>query len=91
MKIVKLILLAFPVFLASLLLVVNPAQASRLKATPAVQMIVVTSTQANRDIATPQINSITHSVIEQTGCSCTNCVQANLHKLQGKLPMAGIF
>jgi flavin reductase (DIM6/NTAB) family NADH-FMN oxidoreductase RutF len=91
MKIVKQILLAFPVFLASLLLVVSPAQASRLKATPAVQMIVVTSTQANLDIAIPQINSITHSVIEQTGCSCTNCVQANLHKLQGKLPMVDIF
>jgi hypothetical protein len=53
-------------------------------------MIVVTSNQANFDIATPQINSITHSVIQQIGCSCTNCVQANLQKLQGKLPMAGI-
>jgi hypothetical protein len=90
MKIVKLILLAFPVLLASLLLVINPAQASRLKATPAVQMIVVSSPQANLDLATPQINNITHSVIEQTGCSCSNCVQTNLHQLQGKLPMAGI-
>ncbi len=90
MKIVKLILLAFPVFLASLLLVVNPAHASRLKAVPAVQMIVVSSTQANFDLVTPQINSITHSVIDQTGCTCSNCVQTNLQKLQGKLPMAGI-
>ncbi|MBD2280756.1 MAG: hypothetical protein HEQ13_14155 [Dolichospermum sp. DEX189] len=91
MKIVKLILLAFPMFFASLLLVVNPAHAANFKPTPAVQMIVVTSTQANLDIVvTPQINSITHSVIEQTGCSCTSCVQANLQKLQGKLPMVGI-
>jgi len=90
MKIVKLILLAFPMFLASLLLVVNPAHASKFKAIPAVQMIVVSSTQANFDLVTPQINSITHSVIEQIGCSCTNCVQANLQKLQGKLPMTGI-
>ena len=90
MKIVKLILLAFPMFFASLLLVVNPAHAANFKPIPAVQMIVVTSNQANFDIATPQINSITHSVIQQIGCNCTNCVQANLQKLQGKLPMAGI-
>ncbi|MBE9251217.1 hypothetical protein IQ226_19190 [Dolichospermum sp. LEGE 00240] len=90
MKIVNLILLAFPLFFASLLLVINPAHASQFKSTSAVQMIVVTSTQANLDIVTPQINNITHSVIEQAGCSCTNCVQANLQKLQGKLPMAGI-
>ncbi|MDP5017274.1 hypothetical protein FJR11_19120 [Anabaena sp. UHCC 0187] len=90
MKIVKLILLAFPVFLASLLLVINPAHASRLKSTPAAQIIVVSSTQANLDLATPQINNITHSVIEQTGCSCANCVQGNLQMLQGKLPMVGI-
>jgi hypothetical protein len=90
MKIVKLILLAFPLFFASLLLVVNPAHASQFKPTSAVQIIVVSSTQANLDIVTPQINSIIHSVIEQTGCSCTNCVQANLQKLQGKLPMSGI-
>jgi len=63
MNIVKLILLAFPAFLASLLLLVNPAQAS-LKATPA-------------------------AVIQKTGCSCANCVQTNLDKLQGKLPMIG--
>jgi hypothetical protein len=90
MKIVKLIFLAFPVFLVSLLLVVNPAHASRLKPTPTSQMIVVTSNQVNLDIARSQINNITHSVIEQTGCSCTNCVQANLEMLQGKLPIAGI-
>ncbi|MTJ06311.1 hypothetical protein [Anabaena sp. UHCC 0204] len=90
MKIVKLILLAFPVFLASLLLLVNPAHASRFKATPAAQMIVVTSTQANFDLATPQINKITHLSIDSTGCSCANCVQTNLQKLQGKLPMVSI-
>ena len=88
MKIVKLILLAFPAFLASLLLLVNPAQAS-LKATPAANIIVFSSTQANLDLTTPQLNKITHSVIEKPGCSCANCVQTNLDKLQGKLPMIG--
>ncbi|MCW9680590.1 hypothetical protein FJR41_007180, partial [Dolichospermum planctonicum UHCC 0167] len=29
------------------------------------------------------------SLIENTGCSCANCVQTNLDKLQGKLPMVG--
>lgn len=42
MNIVKLILLAFPAFLASLLLLVNPAQAS-LKATPAANKIALLS------------------------------------------------
>ncbi|MDB9486362.1 hypothetical protein PN492_07345 [Dolichospermum circinale CS-537/01] len=89
MNIVKLILLAFPAFLASLLLLVNPAQAS-LKATPAENTIALLSTQANLDLTIPQINKITHSVIEKTGCSCANCVQTNLDKLQGKLPMIGL-
>jgi hypothetical protein len=88
MKIVKLILLAFPAFLASLLLLVNPAQAS-LKATPTANTIVLLSTQANLDLTIPQLNKITHSVIEKNGCSCANCVQTNLNKLQGKLPMIG--
>ena len=88
MKIVKLILLAFPAFLASLLLLVNPAQAS-LKATPAANIIVFSSTQSNLDLTTPQLNKITHTVIEKPGCSCANCVQTNLDKLQGKLPMIG--
>jgi hypothetical protein len=87
MKIIKLILLAFPVFLASLLLVVNPAHASRFNSTPA---IVVTATQANLELATLQINNISHLVIEPTGCSCANCVPANLQMLQGKLPIVGI-
>jgi hypothetical protein len=88
MKMVKIILLAFPIFLASLLLVVNPVQASKLKATPTVQMMVVTPTQVNLDLDTLKINDTVHSTIEQTGCSCTNCVQANPNKLQGKLPLA---
>ena len=87
MKIVKLISFAFPAFLASLLLAVNPAQAAKFKATPA---IVVTSAQANLDIATQQMNNTTNPIIRQIGCNCPYCVQANLQMLQGKLPMTGI-
>jgi hypothetical protein len=86
MNIVKLILLAFPAFLASVLLLVKPVQAC-LKAIHAANIIVLSSTQVNLDLTTSQINKITHSVIEKTGCSCANCVQTNLHNLQGKLPM----
>ena len=90
MKIIKRILLALPLFLASVLLIVNPAHASRLETTPDAQMIVVKSTSVNLDLITPQVNNITHSVIESTGCSCANCVQANFQMLQGKLPLVNI-
>jgi|688.fasta_scaffold341718_2 hypothetical protein len=90
MKIIKRILLALPLFLASVLLIVNPTHASRLQTTPDAQMIVVKSTSANLDLITPQVNNITHLIIESTGCSCTNCVQANLQMLQGKLPLVNI-
>ncbi|MFO5494224.1 MAG: hypothetical protein ACLBM6_17150 [Cuspidothrix sp.] len=90
MKIIKRILLALPLFLASVLLIVNPAHASRLQTTPDAQMIVVESTSVNLDLITPQVNNITHSVIESTSCSCANCVQANFQMLQGKLPLVNI-
>ncbi len=90
MKIIKRILLALPLFLASVLLIVNPAHASRLQTTPDAQMMVVKSTSVNLDLITPQVNNITHSVIESSGCSCANCVQANFQMLQGKLPLVNI-
>ncbi|MFM7406219.1 MAG: hypothetical protein ACKO3K_06030 [Cuspidothrix sp.] len=90
MKIINRILLALPLFLASMLLIVNPANASKLQTTPDAQIIVVKATSANLDLITPQVSKITHSVIESTGCSCANCVQANFQLLQGKLPLVNI-
>lgn len=72
-----------------MLLSVKPVQ-GLLKSLTTTHTIVLSSIQANLDLTTPQINKITHSVIEETGCNCANCVQTNLDKLQGKLPMIGV-
>jgi hypothetical protein len=72
MNIAKLILLACPVFLASILLVANPANASSLKSTP--------------EFAIPTLTQASNPILDQLGCNCANCVQAKFQTLQGKLP-----
>ncbi|MEH1829830.1 hypothetical protein [Nostoc sp.] len=89
MNIVKLILLACPAFLVSMLLIVNPANASSLKSTYATQIMTVVSTQQIPDLATPNLIQASHPIIDQLGCNCANCVQAKFQSLQGKLPSVG--
>ncbi|MBD2295468.1 hypothetical protein H6G06_18825 [Anabaena sphaerica FACHB-251] len=90
MNIAKLIFLACHVFLASLLLVASPAHAStRWQAAPTSQMIVATSAQPMPELTAPILTQPNHQIVNQTGCGCSACVQANFHKLQGKLPAAG--
>ncbi|AVH72016.1 hypothetical protein [Nostoc sp. 'Lobaria pulmonaria (5183) cyanobiont'] len=86
MNIIKLILLACPAFLVSMLLVVNPANASSLKSTYATQIVTVVSTQQIPDLVTPNLIQTSNSIIDQLGCNCANCVQAKFQSLQGKLP-----
>lgn len=85
MNIAKLILLACPVFLASLLLVANPAQAFSRNGviTPATP-----SAQTNLELTTPHFGLVTNPIIDQLGCGCSTCVQAKFQMLQGKLPSA---
>jgi hypothetical protein len=89
MNIVKLILLACPAFLVSMLLVVNPAHASSLKSEYATQIIAVASTQQIPELATPKFNQTSNPIIDQLGCNCANCVQSKFQSLQGKLPSVG--
>ncbi|MBW4425750.1 MAG: hypothetical protein KME50_15175 [Nostoc desertorum CM1-VF14] len=89
MKIVKLILLACPAFLVSMLLVVNPAHASSLKSEYATQIITVASIQQIPELATPKLNQTSNPIIDQLGCNCANCVQSKFQSLQGKLPSVG--
>jgi hypothetical protein len=86
MNIAKLILLACPVVLTSILLLANPARASSLKSAPATQIITVASTQQITEFATPKFAQASNPIIDQLGCNCANCTQAKLHLLQGKLP-----
>ncbi|WP_392480182.1 hypothetical protein [Nostoc sp. C110] len=89
MNIVKLILLAFPAFLVSMLLIVNPVHASSLKSLDATQVVTVASTHQIPDLATPNLIQTSNPIIDQVGCNCANCVQSRFQSLQGKLPSVG--
>ncbi|MDZ7958495.1 MAG: hypothetical protein RMY34_11560 [Aulosira sp. DedQUE10] len=89
MNILKLILLACPVFLASILLISNPAQASSLKSAPATQITIVASAQAMPELVTSKLTPASNPILDQSGCNCANCVQSKFNLLQGKLPSAG--
>ncbi|WP_353931419.1 hypothetical protein WJM97_02135 [Okeanomitos corallinicola TIOX110] len=89
MNIAKLIFCACQVFLASLLLVVNPAQAStKCQVIPNADQVVAVSVQATPELTEPIFHQQNHKVINHNGCGCSACVQGNLALLQGKLPVA---
>ncbi len=89
MNIVKLILLACPVILASILLIANPAKASSFKSITSMPMITVVSTQPNTGFVTPNLSQVSNPITDQVGCSCASCIQAKSQMLQGKLPSVG--
>ncbi|MBW4475697.1 MAG: hypothetical protein KME54_02215 [Tolypothrix brevis GSE-NOS-MK-07-07A] len=88
MKIAKLILLAFPVVVASALMLALPATASIVNA-PTAQVTLV-STQPISQSLTPKFTQESNPIKDQLGCNCASCVQANSQLLQGKLPFPGI-
>ncbi|MBD2627374.1 hypothetical protein [Trichormus variabilis] len=85
MNIAKLILLACPVFLASLLLVANPAHAFSRNG---VITLATPSAQTNLELTTPNLHPASNPIIDQLGCGCSTCVQTKFQMLQGKLPAA---
>ncbi|KOP26171.1 hypothetical protein AMR41_13010 [Hapalosiphon sp. MRB220] len=91
MNIIKLILLAFPVFLASMLVVVNPAVASPLQSAPAItQQITLVAAQPVHQSVAPSLSSDSPSIIDQLGCSCASCIQAKL-QMQGKVSLTDLL
>ena len=86
MKIVKLILLACPAFLVSLLLITNPAHAASVNYTPATQITMV-ATPSMPEFIAPKLTPRSNPIVDQLGCSCAGCVKSNFHLLQGKLPL----
>ncbi|MDB9538819.1 hypothetical protein NWP22_16405 [Anabaenopsis tanganyikae CS-531] len=79
MNIAKMILLASPVFLASILLLGNPAPAFTT------QMTSVQS-QPWGGFSTLHVSKTSNPIMDQLGCNCATCVQSKLEILQGKLP-----
>lgn len=86
MKIAKMILLACPLFLASILLVANPANASSLKSSSPIPMISVLSHEPISEFTPLHVTKASNPIMDQIGCNCASCVQANFQMLQGKLP-----
>ncbi|MDZ8108026.1 MAG: hypothetical protein RM338_20715 [Nostoc sp. DedQUE12a] len=89
MNIAKLILFACPAFLASILMLANPAQASSLKSGYSTPVITVVSTQEIPSLAAPQLIQKSNPIIDQLGCNCANCAEAQFELIQGKLPSVG--
>ncbi|MCF4966005.1 hypothetical protein [Nostoc sp. CMAA1605] len=85
MRLLKLILLACPVFIASIIMVASPANANP-KPTFDHQGIAVESVQSVADIVVPHLTSTSNPITEQLGCNCANCLQSKFQLLQGKLP-----
>ncbi|WP_242040257.1 hypothetical protein [Anabaena subtropica] len=86
MYLVKLVLLACPVLIASILLVANPAKAVSINSLPSTPAVTAVSMQPISELATPHLNQSSNPIIDQLGCSCSSCVQTKLQLLQGKLP-----
>ncbi|OUL18904.1 hypothetical protein [Nostoc sp. 106C] len=87
MNTLKRILIAFPLFLASMLFIANPAQAFSLKSAPTTQITMVASTQPSSELVVPNLTPASHAISDRAGCNCTQCVQSKFHLLQGKLPL----
>ena len=85
MNIAKMILLASPVFLASLLLLGKPAQASSLQRAFTTHMTSVYSHPWG-GFTTLHVSKTSNPIMDQLGCNCATCVQSKLEMLQGRLP-----
>lgn len=81
----KLILLASPLLVASILLG-NSAQASIVKFIPARTYVALASAQPIPESVTPNSSQESNPITDQLGCGCANCVKAK-RELQGKLPL----
>ncbi|MDZ8051658.1 MAG: hypothetical protein RMX68_005985 [Aulosira sp. ZfuVER01] len=87
MNILKRILIAFHLFVTSMLFIANPAQASSLQSAPATQITIVASAQPISELVVPKLTPASHPISDLAGCNCTQCVQSKFHLLQGKLPL----
>lgn len=90
MYLIKLVLLACPVLIASILLVANPAKAVSINSLPSTQTITVVSKQPISQLTIPHSNQSSNPIINQLGCGCASCVQTQLQLLQGKLPTVNL-
>jgi hypothetical protein len=100
MKVVKQILLIFPILLVSLLSLINPASASSVNSVVITPKIELITPQSVYTVASAILSQTSNPIIDHMGCSCASCTQAKLVpvkltpvklELQGKLPLANFL
>ncbi|NWF60638.1 MAG: hypothetical protein HXY43_15605 [Fischerella sp.] len=90
MNIIKLILLACPVVLASMLVFANPAVASTAHSAPVTTQITLVSAQPIHQSITPNLSGDSKSIMDQLGCNCASCVKSRL-QMEGKLSLSSLL
>lgn len=97
MKLVKQILLIFPILFVSLLSLTNPASASTVNSaviTPKIELITPQPVYAVTS-AILSHSQTSNPIIDHMGCSCASCAPVKLApvklELQGKLPLANFL
>ncbi|MBF2005527.1 hypothetical protein ACF3DV_32515 [Chlorogloeopsis fritschii PCC 9212] len=90
MKIIKLILLAFPVVTASILLIASPAVASSIQSAPVTPHFTLSATQPAHQLIASKFSSDSKSIMDQLGCNCATCVKAKL-QMEGKLTLTSFL
>ncbi|AKG23664.1 hypothetical protein [Calothrix sp. 336/3] len=89
MNLIKLVLLACPAFIASILLVANPAQAAVTDITHPIPQVVQVSVQSHHTVFTPHL-ATSNPIKDQLGCNCSSCVKVRM-QLEGKLPLSSVL
>ncbi len=90
MKVIKLVLLALPLLLSSLMLQAYPAMAAtspNQTATPRIELVTAHPSYAT---IAPTLFAKSNPIVDSIGCNCGSCVQAKL-QLEGKLPLSNLL
>lgn len=86
MNLIKLILLASPLIVASLLFSPESAQASIITPTLKTAQVNLVSYQPTHELAATTLSQQSDPIRDYLSCGCSQCVKATL-ELQGKLPI----
>ncbi|KAF3887827.1 MULTISPECIES: hypothetical protein [Nostocales] len=77
MKAAKLILLASPMFVSSMFLVANQAEAA---------IVPSALNQSDSEVVVYNTTQESNPILDGLGCKCSSCTQTRQEFLQGKLP-----
>jgi hypothetical protein len=90
MKVIKLILLALPLLLSSLMVQANPAMAATSSNLTAASRIELVAAHPSYATIAPTLLAKSNPIIDSIGCNCGSCVKARL-QLEGKLSLSNLL